>query len=41
MTATRIDVGGEHPYPVVVGTGVLGELPAMVGPQAAMELARR
>jgi 3-dehydroquinate synthase len=36
VTATRIDVGGEHPYPVVVGTGVLGELPAMVGPQAAM-----
>ncbi|HEY1620450.1 MAG TPA: 3-dehydroquinate synthase [Streptosporangiaceae bacterium] len=34
MTATRIAVGGERPYEVVVGTGVLGELPAMVGGQA-------
>ncbi len=29
--ATRIAVGGEHPYEVVVGAGVLGELPSMVG----------
>ncbi len=29
--ATRIAVGGEHPYEVVVGTGVLGELPSMIG----------
>ncbi len=29
--ATRIAVGGEHPYEVVVGTGVFGELPSMVG----------
>jgi 3-dehydroquinate synthase len=35
VTATRIPVRGEHPYDVVVGTGVLGELPALVGPQAA------
>ena len=34
MTATRIPVRGEQPYDVVVGTGVLGELPALVGPQA-------
>ena len=34
MTVTRIPVGGEHPYQVVVGTGVLGELPALVGPAA-------
>ena len=31
MTATRIAVGGEHPYDVVVGTGLLPELPALVG----------
>ena len=31
MSATRIDVGGERPYPVIVGTGVLGELPQLVG----------
>ena len=31
MNATRIDVGGQRPYPVVVGTGVLGELPALLG----------
>jgi 3-dehydroquinate synthase len=33
VTATRIDVqpsGGEQPYPVVVGVGVLGELPSLV-----------
>jgi 3-dehydroquinate synthase len=31
VTAARIPVGGPSPYEVVVGTGVLGELPAMVG----------
>jgi 3-dehydroquinate synthase len=31
VTATRIPVGGAFPYDVVVGTGVLGELPALVG----------
>ncbi|MGP7996968.1 MAG: 3-dehydroquinate synthase [Streptosporangiaceae bacterium] len=35
MSVTRIGVRGEHPYDVVVGTGVLGELPALVGPQAS------
>ena len=34
MTATRIAVGGEHPYQVAVGTGVLAELPSLVGPGA-------
>ncbi|HEY6275052.1 MAG TPA: 3-dehydroquinate synthase [Streptosporangiaceae bacterium] len=34
MTLTRIEVGGEQPYQVVVGTGVLGELPRLVGPAA-------
>ena len=34
MTVTRIEVGGQHAYQVVVGTGVLAELPALVG-QAA------
>jgi 3-dehydroquinate synthase len=34
VTATRITVGGEHPYEVVVGTEVLGELPSLVGSQA-------
>ena len=34
MNATRIDVGGDRPYPVIVGTGVLGELPALVGEAA-------
>jgi 3-dehydroquinate synthase len=28
---TRIRVGGDRPYDVVVGTGVLGELPGMLG----------
>ena len=27
-------MGGERPYEVVVGTGVLAELPSLVGPQA-------
>jgi 3-dehydroquinate synthase len=31
VTATRIAVGGERPYEVVVGPGVLSELPAMLG----------
>jgi 3-dehydroquinate synthase len=31
MTVTRIAVTGEHPYEVVVGTGVLGELPSLIG----------
>jgi 3-dehydroquinate synthase len=31
VTATRIAVGGERPYEVVIGTGVLSELPAMIG----------
>ena len=34
MTITRIQIGGEHAYQVVIGTGVLGELPALVGPSA-------
>jgi 3-dehydroquinate synthase len=34
VTATRIKVGGDHPYEVVVGTGVLGELPSLVGTAA-------
>jgi 3-dehydroquinate synthase len=31
---TRIPVGGESPYEVLVGTGILGELPALVPDQA-------
>jgi 3-dehydroquinate synthase len=31
MTVTRIAVNGEHPYEVVIGTGVLSELPALIG----------
>ena len=34
MTETRIQVGGEQPYEVVVGTGVLGSLPDLVGKRA-------
>ena len=34
MTVTRIPVGGERPYEVVIGAGVLGELPALVGKDA-------
>ena len=33
MTATRIAVGGERPYEVVVGTDVLAELPSLLGDQ--------
>ncbi len=35
MTATRIRVGGEHPYDVVLGTGIAAELPALVGDLAS------
>jgi 3-dehydroquinate synthase len=35
VNATRIRVRGEQPYDVVVGTGVLGGLPSLVGPQAS------
>ncbi len=31
MTATRITVGGERPHEILVGTDVLGELPALTG----------
>ena len=31
---TRIPVGGESPYEVLVGTGILGELPGLVPDQA-------
>lgn len=31
MSETRIPVGGERPYEVIVGTGVLGALPGLVG----------
>jgi 3-dehydroquinate synthase len=34
MDVTRIPVGGERPYDVVVGTGVLGSLPELVGKRA-------
>jgi 3-dehydroquinate synthase len=34
VSATTIAVGGARPYPVIVGTGVLGELPALVGEAA-------
>jgi 3-dehydroquinate synthase len=34
VTVTRIPVGGERPYDVVIGTGVLGELPSLVGKDA-------
>jgi 3-dehydroquinate synthase len=34
VTVTRILVGGERPYEVVIGAGVLGELPALVGQDA-------
>jgi 3-dehydroquinate synthase len=33
--ATRIEVGGDRPYEVVVGTGVLGELPDLIGERAS------
>ncbi|MGD0684497.1 MAG: 3-dehydroquinate synthase [Streptosporangiaceae bacterium] len=34
MSATRVQVGGERPYEVVIGTGVLGELPSLIGRDA-------
>jgi 3-dehydroquinate synthase len=34
VTETRIHVGGEQPYDVIIGTGVLGSLPALVGKRA-------
>jgi 3-dehydroquinate synthase len=34
MTETRIAVGGDQPYDVVVGTGVVGVLPELVGKRA-------
>jgi 3-dehydroquinate synthase len=34
VTATRIKVSGERPYEIVVGNGVLDELPSLVGPAA-------
>jgi 3-dehydroquinate synthase len=34
VTATTITVGGEQPYPVIVGVGVLGELPSLVPERA-------
>jgi 3-dehydroquinate synthase len=34
VSASRIRVDGDRPYDVVVGTGVLGELPALVGTRA-------
>jgi 3-dehydroquinate synthase len=34
MTETRIQVGGERPYEVIVGTGMLGALPDLVGKSA-------
>ncbi len=37
-SATRIAVGGEQPYDVVVGSGLLAELPALAGPAASRVL---
>jgi 3-dehydroquinate synthase len=34
VSETRIPVGGDQPYEVVVGTGVLGALPGLVGKRA-------
>ncbi|TDD89568.1 3-dehydroquinate synthase [Actinomadura rubrisoli] len=34
MSETRIEVGGAAPYEVVIGTGVLGELPGLLGGRA-------
>jgi 3-dehydroquinate synthase len=33
MTATRLKVAGEHPYDVLVGTGIAAELPSLLGGQ--------
>ncbi|HEY2442496.1 MAG TPA: 3-dehydroquinate synthase [Streptosporangiaceae bacterium] len=37
MSPTRITVGGERPYDVVIGAGVLGELPALAGAGAVAQ----
>jgi len=34
VSLTRVQVGGERPYEVVIGTGVLGELPSLIGRDA-------
>jgi len=34
VSATRVQVGGERPYEVVIGTAVLGELPSLIGRDA-------
>lgn len=34
MTSSRIEVVGERPYQVVVGSGIAGELPRMIGERA-------
>jgi 3-dehydroquinate synthase len=34
VTATRIRVGGERPYDVVVGRGIVADLPALIGDHA-------
>ncbi len=34
MSVTRIGVGGERPYDVIVGNGILDELPGLVGDRA-------
>lgn len=35
MSLTRICVGGDRPYEVIVGAGAVGELPSLVGREAA------
>src|SRR5437763_2990581 len=39
MSVTRIAVGGERPYPVVVGAGLLGELPGLAAQRDRQGLA--
>ncbi|WP_019630742.1 3-dehydroquinate synthase [Actinomadura atramentaria] len=34
MTAARVHVGGADPYDVLIGTGLAGELPALIGDRA-------
>jgi 3-dehydroquinate synthase len=34
VTVTRIAIGGDQPYEVVIGTGVLAELPELIGKRA-------
>ncbi|MFI0445166.1 3-dehydroquinate synthase [Actinomadura sp. 6N118] len=36
MTESRVHVGGADPYDVVIGTGVLGELPGLLGDRVRM-----